>query len=77
MSFNLLVLFGAGMSEGEIDFVTWFAVIASFVLWGLFYFLQFARFNNKIWRISWLDVMVILLLFWETGLGTSIGRMIV
>ena len=76
LSFNLLALFGAGMSQDGVHFGTWFAILASFVIWGIFYLIQFSRSNNKTWRISWFGVMVVLLFFWETGLGTTIGGMI-
>ncbi|GIN91888.1 hypothetical protein [Siminovitchia terrae] len=76
LSFNSLALFGAGMSEGGVPAEFWFAVLASLVIWGIFYFIQFSRSDNKIWRISWLLIMVIFLYFWETGLGVQVGLMI-
>ncbi|MEH7343864.1 hypothetical protein V7122_08295 [Bacillus sp. JJ1532] len=74
-SFNVLALFGAGMSGGGVDSSTWFATGLSYVIWGIFYFLQFVR-PNKAWRISWFLIMVIFLFFWETGLGVKVGLMI-
>lgn len=73
-AFNTIALFGAGMSEGGIEPYSWFATGMSYVFWGIFYFLQFARLN-KIWRMSWFFIMVLFLFVWETGLGTLIGLM--
>lgn len=76
LSFNALALFGAGMSEGGIYPYMWFGIGASFVFWIIFYIVQFVH-PNKVWRISWLLIMVVLLFFWETGLGSKVGLMIV
>jgi len=76
ISFNALASFGAGMSEGGIHSYMWFAMGLSFVIWGIFYFIQFVR-PNKAWRISWYLLMVIFLYFWETGLGVKVGLIIV
>lgn len=75
LSFNLLALFGTGMSQGGVGSEIWFATGASVVIWGLFYFLQFVR-SNKSWRTSWFIMMMVLLYFWETGLGVKVGLMI-
>lgn len=75
LSFNLLALFGAGMSQGGIYSYMWFGVGSSFVAWGIFYIIQFVR-ANQVWRASWFLVMVVFLFFWETGLGYKIGLMI-
>ncbi|WP_040982532.1 hypothetical protein [Oceanobacillus jeddahense] len=75
LSFNALALFGAGMSEGGVLPEYWIVVWASLIIWGLFYFTQF-RSDNKVWRISWFGLMVVFLFFWETGLGSTVSRMI-
>ncbi|MFJ7952165.1 hypothetical protein ACIQZG_11620 [Lysinibacillus sp. NPDC096418] len=75
LSFNLLALFGAGMSGGGVPSSMWFGIGLSYVIWGIFYFLQFVR-PNKAWRISWFLVMAVFLFFWETGLGSQVGLMI-
>ena len=75
LSFNLLALFGAGMSQDGIYSYMWFGTGVSFVAWVIFYIIQFAR-NNKVWRVSWFIVMVVFLFFWETGFGYRVGLMI-
>lgn len=72
LSFNLLALFGAGMSQGGIYAYMWFGVGASLVIWILFYILQFIR-TPKSWRVSWFLAMVVFLFFWQTGLGYRVG----
>lgn len=74
LSFNLLVVFAFGIGEGGMTFSDWFPIIASFIIWGIFYRIQFLRTNNS-WRMSWFFIMVVLLILWETGLGTTIGRL--
>ncbi|MEK5440974.1 hypothetical protein [Fredinandcohnia sp. FSL W7-1320] len=71
LAFNTIALFGAEFSGGAEPY-TLFATGVSFVFWGIFYFVQFAR-PNRIWRISWFFIMLLFLLFWETGLGTLVG----
>ncbi|KGP91069.1 hypothetical protein N780_17585 [Pontibacillus chungwhensis BH030062] len=73
---NLLVLFAFGISEGGINLSAILTIVLSFALWGAFYLLQFMR-DRKVWRVSWLCVMVVVLYFWQTGLGASFGRWIV
>lgn len=75
LSFNLLALFGAGMSDGGIYSYMWFGTGISFVAWVVFYIIQFVR-PNKVWRISWFLVMVVFLFFWQTGFGYQVGLMI-
>lgn len=75
LSFNLLALFGAGMSDGGIYSYMWFGTGTSFIAWIIFYIIQFVR-PNKMWRISWFLVMVVFLFFWETGFGYQVGLMI-
>lgn len=72
--FNSIALFGAAFSN-TIGSETYFGTGLSYVIWGIFYFLQFVR-PNKVWRISWFLIMVIFLFFWQTGLGYKIGLMI-
>ncbi|MGM0940804.1 MAG: hypothetical protein ACQEWU_07575 [Bacillota bacterium] len=76
MSFNALASFGAGMSEGGIHSYMYLAMVLSFVIWVIFYFIQFVR-PTKAWRIFWFLFMVIFLFFGETGLGSEVGLMIV
>ena len=76
MAFNILASFGAGMSEGGIYSYMYFAIGLSFVIWGIFYFIQFVR-PTKAWRIFWFLFMVIFLFFWVTDLGSEVGLMIV
>ncbi|MDE5414216.1 hypothetical protein [Alkalihalobacterium chitinilyticum] len=75
LTFNALALFGAGMSEGGIYPYMWFITGVSFASWVFFYIIQFVR-PNKVWRISWFLIMVIILFLWETGLGSKVGLMI-
>ncbi|WP_339228735.1 hypothetical protein NSQ77_02940 [Oceanobacillus sp. FSL K6-2867] len=75
LSFNLLASFGAGMSEGGIQSYMHFAMGLSFVIWGIFYFIQFVR-PAKAWRTFCFLFMVTFLFFWQTGLGSSVGLMI-
>lgn len=74
LAFNLLVLFAYGIGEGSMEISDWLPIALSFVIWGFFYLVQFAL-SNKIWRITWFWIMVVLLYFWQTGLGASFGRM--
>jgi len=73
LAFNAIALFGALFSNTA-GSETFFATGLSYVIWGIFYFLQFVR-PNKIWRISWFLMMVVFLFFWQTGLGYLIGQM--
>ncbi|GIO24325.1 hypothetical protein [Oceanobacillus sp. J11TS1] len=72
LSFNFLVLFGAGVGEGGISSGIWFITGMSLGFWLIFYIIQFVR-SNKVWRISWFLIMIVFLWFWETGLGSVIG----
>ncbi|MCM3741487.1 hypothetical protein M3210_14530 [Oceanobacillus luteolus] len=74
LAFNAIALFGALFSNTA-GSETYFATGLSYVIWGVFYFLQFVR-PNKIWRITWFLMMVVFLFFWQTGLGYLIGQMI-
>ena len=76
LSFNALALFGAGMSQDGIYPYMWLITGISLVSWVIFYIVQYIR-PNKVWRISWFLIMVIFLLFWETGLGAKLSLMIV
>ncbi|MEK3977323.1 hypothetical protein MKZ20_21850 [Psychrobacillus sp. FSL K6-2684] len=75
LSFNLLALFGAGMSQDGIYPYMWFGTGGSFVAWIIFYVIQFVR-ANKAWRTSWFLIMVVFLVFWETGFGYKVGLLI-
>lgn len=75
LSFNALALFGGGMSQGGIGFELWFAVGVSFIIFFILYAVQMIR-PQKGWRLGWFIVMVVFLLFWETGLGVSVGCLI-
>lgn len=75
LSFNALALFGAGMSEGGVPAEHWFAIWISLIVWGVVYFIQF-RSDNKTWRIFWFVFLAVFLFFWETGLGSTVGRLI-
>lgn len=75
LCFNLLVLFAFGIGEGGIDVAAMVALVFSFLLWGVFYFIQFVR-NEKVWRIAWFCIMVVALYLWETGYGAWVGRVI-
>ncbi|RXJ04562.1 hypothetical protein DS745_04035 [Anaerobacillus alkaliphilus] len=72
---NFFVLFAFGIGESKLTITDWFPIILSFILWGIFYFIQFTR-SNTIWRVFWFGIMVVVLYFWETGLGAAIGTMI-
>lgn len=74
LAFNLLALFGAGMSQGGVYAYMWFGTGASFVIWAIFYIIQFVR-SDKVWRTLWFLIMVLFLFFWETGFGYRVGLM--
>ncbi|SEI62282.1 hypothetical protein SAMN04488113_1065 [Alkalibacterium gilvum] len=75
LAFNSLALFGAIISEGDVYSYIWLTTGLSFVFWVIFYIVQFLR-SDKVWRISWFIIMVVLLFFWQTGLGASLSKMI-
>ncbi|WP_342389292.1 hypothetical protein [Salinicoccus bachuensis] len=75
LSFNLLVLFAFGIGEGGMGFSQWVPIALSFLIWGVFYLIQFAR-SNKTWRIAWFCIMLVFLYFWQTGVGAAFGRLI-
>lgn len=64
-------IFGAGMSEGGIHSYMYFAMVLSFVIWGIFYFIQFVR-PTKAWRIFWFLFMVY---FYSFGRQVSAQRL--
>jgi hypothetical protein len=78
-----LFLYGCGSTVtleqskiyGEMTFAQWFPIITSFVIWSVFYYIQIAG-SNKVWRLSWFGIMIVLLFFWNTGLGATSGRML-
>ncbi|MHA6251476.1 hypothetical protein [Oceanobacillus sp. CAU 1775] len=73
-AFNGMALFGAAFSNTiESEYI--FTVGLAFVIWGIFYSLQFIR-STKVSRTSWFIIMVVFLFFWQTGLGFKIGEMI-
>lgn len=74
LSFNFLAISGAGIGEGGISSGMWFITGSSLGFWLIFYIIQFVS-SNKTWRISWFLIMVVFLLFWETGLGSAVGGM--
>ena len=74
LSLNLLVLFAFGIGEGKMELSHWLPIALSFVIWGIFYLIQFVR-SNKTWRMSWFSIMIVFLFFWQTGLGASFGRL--
>lgn len=73
LEFNSLVLFAFGIGEGGMVFSDWFPIILSFIIWGIFYRIQFIK-PSRSFRICWFIFMVITLYFWQTGLGAMIGR---
>ncbi|CAM2756402.1 hypothetical protein [Salinicoccus roseus] len=75
LSFNLLVLLAYGIGEGGMGVSQLVPIALSFVIWSVFYLIQFAR-SNKTWRISWFLVMLVFLYFWQTGVGSAFDRLI-
>ncbi|OZT78166.1 hypothetical protein [Salinicoccus roseus] len=75
LSFNLLVLLAYGFGEGGMGVSQLVPIALSFVIWSVFYLIQFAR-SNKTWRISWFLVMLVFLYFWKTGVGSAFDRLI-
>ncbi|MFP7493958.1 hypothetical protein SFC66_09250 [Terribacillus saccharophilus] len=71
-AFNCLVLFAFGIGEGGMTLSDWFPIVFSFIIWGIFYAVQFMK-SSKRWRVLWFIAMVVLLYFWLTGLGSLIG----
>ncbi|MCD5324469.1 MULTISPECIES: hypothetical protein [Pontibacillus] len=70
--FNLLVLFGFGMSATGVTADVWFGVTASYLIWAILYTIQISM-HSKRARISSLVLSVVLLFVWSSGLGDFIG----
>ncbi|WP_271396499.1 hypothetical protein [Salinicoccus roseus] len=51
LSFNLLVLLAYGFGEGRMGVSQLVPIALSFVIWSVFYLIQFAR-SNRTWRMA-------------------------
>ncbi|TDQ32173.1 hypothetical protein EV213_13219 [Aureibacillus halotolerans] len=75
LTLNLLLIIAAGMSEGEQILPYLISVALSFVIWGTFYRIQFTKANTT-WKVVWFCLMIVILYFWQTGLGMFISNAI-
>ena len=67
---GLLAWFGNAMSQVTYSSIN-FAIMTTFVWWGIFYWIQFSR-KGLAWRVAWFLVSLGALFYWMAGGGASL-----
>ncbi|MYL71600.1 hypothetical protein GLW00_12100 [Halobacillus litoralis] len=71
---GLLAWFGNAMSQVTYSSIN-FAIMTTFVWWGVFYWIQFSR-KETTWRVVWFLISFGTLLYWMAGGGASFYNLI-